>query len=255
MTKRNKLYAIASIALCLGSVSLDAQQQRASLRAGNKAYKAGNYDLAREKYQAATLAYGKQTAMASFALGNTLYQQKQFDKAAKAYEQVLNSPQATQEQKAEVYHNIGNIAMQAKEYEKAIEAYKQALIHNPMDDDTRYNLVLAQKQLQKQQGGGGGGQDQNQQDNKPNQQDKQQQDKQDPNQPQQGQQQPQESQGKENPNTKGQQQPPQSGAISKEQAEQLLNAYRQSDEATRRRVEMKERQQSERARSNNKRRW
>ena len=41
--------------------------------------------------------------------------------------------------------------MQSKEYAKSVEAYKQSLRLNPKDDETRYNLALAQKLLHDQQ--------------------------------------------------------------------------------------------------------
>ena len=36
-----------------------------------------------------------------------------------------------------------------KDYGKAVEAYKQSLRNNPKDDETRYNLALAQKMLKR----------------------------------------------------------------------------------------------------------
>ena len=90
------------------------------------------------------------------------------------------------------------------DYAKAVEAYKESLRNNPKDDETRYNLALAQKQLQDQQQN----QDQNQD------QDKQaQQKEQDKQQDQQKAQQQQPSQPEKKDNE-----------MSKENAEQLLNS-------------------------------
>lgn len=52
---------------------------------------------------------------------------------------------------ASVFHNLGDISMQSKEYQKSVEAFKQSLRLNPKDDETRYNLALAQKLLENQQ--------------------------------------------------------------------------------------------------------
>ena len=52
---------------------------------------------------------------------------------------------------AGVFHNLGDISMQSKEYAKSVEAFKQSLRLNPQDDETRYNLALAQKLLEDQQ--------------------------------------------------------------------------------------------------------
>jgi len=41
--------------------------------------------------------------------------------------------------------------MQQKNYEKAIEAYKESLRNNPNDEQTRYNLALAQQKNKNEQ--------------------------------------------------------------------------------------------------------
>ena len=46
---------------------------------------------------------------------------------------------------------MGVILQSSKQLPQCIEAYKQALRNNPKDDETRYNLALAQKQLKDQQ--------------------------------------------------------------------------------------------------------
>ena len=52
---------------------------------------------------------------------------------------------------AHAWHNLGNISFQEKNYAQSIEEYKNALRRNPKDDETRYNLRLAQLLLKKQQ--------------------------------------------------------------------------------------------------------
>jgi Ca-activated chloride channel family protein len=118
--------------------------------------------------------------------------------------------------KYQAYHNIGVICQQHKMYGEAIEAYKNALRLNPNDDETRYNLVLCKHQQKKQQ--------QNQQ----NQQQKQDQQKKDDKQDQQQKQQDQ-KQDKQDQQQKPQEQKPQ---MSKENAEQLLNAPIQNEKQT-----------------------
>lgn len=217
---------------------LQAQEQRLHLRSGNKAYAEKKYQEAQTHFEKASIQQGDLSSTAYFALGNSLYRQKRFEQASKAYEQALKVDSLSQAESAEVMHNLGNIAMQAKQYEQAIESYKQALIMNPNDDDTRYNLVLAQKQLQKQPPS-------------QNNQDQQQENKEQQNDPQQP------SQSQDNPETKGDQQAdePKDSPMSREQVEQLLNNYKRSDEATRKRVEQQERQASELSQRQRKRRW
>ena len=64
---------------------------------------------------------------------------------------------------------MGVIFQSQKDYAKAVEAYKQSLRNNPKDDETRYNLALAQKMLKDQQQDQQN-QDQNQQQQKQDQQ-------------------------------------------------------------------------------------
>ena len=129
--------------------------------------------------------------------------------------------------KAKAHHNKGVLYQSARDFQNAIEAYKDALRNNPNDDESRYNLVVCQHQLD-QNGNGSGGGSQDQQD----QQDQQQQ-QQDEQQNQQQQQQNKQQQ---------QQEPP----MSKENAEQLLNAAMQREKETQKRVN--EHQQPQRRR-------
>jgi Ca-activated chloride channel family protein len=116
--------------------------------------------------------------------------------------------------KAAAYHNMGVICQTHKMYGEAIEAYKNALRLNPNDDETRYNLVLCKKQKQKQ--------DQNQQQNQNNKDDqkKDNQKKDD-----------QKDQNKDKKDDKQQQQQ-QKPQMSKDNAEQLLNAAIQNEKMT-----------------------
>ena len=68
---------------------------------------------------------------------------------------------------------MGVILQSSKQFPQCIEAYKQALRNNPKDDETRYNLALAQKQLKDQQQ-----QQQNQDQNQEEKQEQKQDDKQ-----------------------------------------------------------------------------
>ena len=66
---------------------------------------------------------------------------------------------------AHIYHNMGVLFQAGKDYAKAVDAYKMSLRNNPADDETRYNLALAQKMLKDQQQNKQN-QDQNQDQNK-----------------------------------------------------------------------------------------
>jgi Ca-activated chloride channel family protein len=73
-----------------------------------------------------------------------------FEQAAEQFEVVAKSvsnPDTIQK----AWHNYGNSKLLQANYEDAILGYKKALKLNPKDEDTRYNLAFAQRQLKKQQ--------------------------------------------------------------------------------------------------------
>ena len=118
---------------------------------------------------------------------------------------------------AKTYHNTGVVYHMCEQYDKAVEAYKQALRNNPQDDETRYNMILAQRMLQEQQ-----------QQQQEQQQEQEQQEQQDQQQQQQDQQQQQQEQ---------QQQQQQEEEMSQENAEQILQAAMQDEKDVQERVQ------------------
>lgn len=115
---------------------------------------------------------------ATYNLGNTYYQQKAYDEAFLRYKQAGINNKANSSEKHKTYHNLGNVFMKAKTYDKAVEAYKEALRNNPTDEETRYNLAVAQEMLKKNppqndnQDNKGGGDNQNKDKNNQDNQDK-----------------------------------------------------------------------------------
>ncbi len=205
------------ICLLLGlATSVYAQkEERDFIRRGNRLYKDSVFVDAEVNYRKALEANPKST-VSMFNLGNTLLQQ---NKVKEAMEQYVAASQIekNKDNLAQIYHNMGVIFQSQKDYAKAVEAYKESLRNNPKDDETRYNLALAQKMLKDQQ--------QNQQNQDQNQQQDQKQQEQDQKQNQQNQQDQQ--------NQDQQQQPPQNqqkeDQMSKENAEQLLNSVMQDE--------------------------
>ena len=128
-----------------------------------------------------------------FNLGNSLLMQQKAKEAMEQFESA-SKVEKDKDKLAQIYHNMGVILQSSKQYPQCIEAYKESLRNNPKDDETRYNLALAQKLLKDQQQN----QDQNQ-------------DKKD----QQNQNQQQQQQNKDE--------------MSKENAQQLLNAVMQDE--------------------------
>ena len=199
--------------LLIAATTVHAQKaERDLIRKGNRMYNDSVYEDAEVNYRKA-LEINPKSTVAMYNLANTLMQQ---NKLQEAMEQFAGAAKVEKEKPnlAQIYHNMGVIFQSQKDYAKAIEAYKESLRNNPKDDETRYNLALAQKLLKDQQ------QDQQNQDNQQNQQ--KQEEKQDQQQNQQ-----------QNQNNDQQQEPPQQqkqdNQMSKENAEQLLNSVMQDE--------------------------
>ena len=217
---RHSGYYIILLLLTALSVSsyADNRQARKLIRKGNALYRADKRQEAQVDYLKAYRAdstdarvqYNLATSM--FPQDYKLVQKERCDTMAMMFERAAQA-ETNPLRKAKAYHNEGVAYQGVKDFGKAIEAYKNALRCNPNDDESRYNLVLCQRQL-KNQGGGNNNQQQDKQD-KQDQQDKQQQQQQQKKQEKQDQQQQQ-------------QEPP----MSKENAEQLLNAAMQREKET-----------------------
>lgn len=249
--------------MLMGMGSVEAQvRQRQLLHKGNKNYEKSDFVAAETSYRS-LLQQDSLSIYANFAMGNTLYKQGKGQEARSYYEQAAKKTDLPKDKQAEIWHNLGNISMQEKQYAKAIEAYEQSLILNPSDDATRYNLVLAQKLLQKEQQQKPEqqqnpndqqqkqDQDKDQRQNQDQNKDNQQQDKQKNQQKEQDQQ-----QKKENPEAKNPANPQEGeGKMSRQQAEQILDAYKQNDDKTRQRVEQMQREVEQKRNNKVKRKW
>ena len=163
---------IGIVLLLLVAVSASAQKaERDYIRKGNRFFKDSVYVDAEVNYRKA-LEVNPKSTVSMFNLGNTLTQQ---NKPQEAMEQYVGATKIEKDKSnlAQIYHNMGVIFHSQKDYAKAVEAYKESLRNNPKDDETRYNLALAQKQLQDQQQNQDQNQDQDKQDQQ-KEQDKQQ---------------------------------------------------------------------------------
>jgi hypothetical protein len=129
--------------------------------------------------------------------------------------------------------------MKEKQYAQAVEAYKNSLRNNPNDDETRYNLALAQKMLKDQQNNQNND-DKNNKDNKDNKDknNKENQDKdggnkdnQDKNNDKKDDKGDDKNQNKQNPEKKDQPQP-RPNQLSPEQMKQLLDAMNNEENKT-----------------------
>ena len=214
MTKK---FYILSLLLVASAVQVFAQQKtdRDYLRSGNKLYNDSLFIKAEVDYRKA-LEINPKSTDAMFNLANALLMQQKAKEAMEQYESV-SKIEKDKDKLAQIYHNMGVILQSSKQLPQCIEAYKESLRNNPKDNETRYNLALAQKQLKDQQ------QNQQNQDQQQQQQQKQEQEKQDQNKDQ------QEQEQKDQQQQNQQQQQQNKNEMSKENAQQLLNAVMQDE--------------------------
>lgn len=204
--------------LCVTNVY--AQSDRQFIRSGNKLYRSQNYAKAEAEYRKA-IAQNGQNPQALYNLGCALMMQQKDSAAIVQYENA-GKLESSKSRKAKIFHNIGVICQNHQMYGEAIEAYKESLRNNPDDNETRYNLALCKRQQKNQKQNGG------EQKKKDDQKGKDKQKKDDQQQKQQDQQQQQKNKPKDR--------------MSKENAEQLLNAATQQEKATQQRMKKAMRQ-------------
>jgi Ca-activated chloride channel family protein len=242
LDRKNRIFRkikLFSVVFILCSAGMFAQKaERKNVREGNTLY-------LNEKFTESEIAYRKsleinpRSTEGTFNLGNALYKQEKYPEAAEQYQliagqshKLLNDNPANAARLAQVFHNLGNISMKNKEYAKSVEAYKQSLRLNPKDDETRYNLALAQKLLNDEQN-----QEQNQD------QQNQDQQNQDQNQDRKDEQQQQQKENK----TQEEQQP--NEQMSQDNAQQILDAFLQDEKETQDKVKKAQAEQQQRRRT------
>ena len=237
---------ILTLTICMGTLLLCPEvicaqkAERKNVREGNKLY-------GEEKFTESEISYRKSLEVnprsieGTYNLGNSLYKQKKYQEAAEQYQLLTGQAEKmveTEEGKehlADVFHNLGDISMQGKDYAKSVEAFKQSLRLRPQDDDTRYNLALAQKLLDEQN-------QEQEQDQNQNQQNEDKQENKDNKDNQQQQQDQQQDDQKEN---KTQQEAQQNEQMSKDNAQQMLDALLQDERNTQEKVKKAQAQQQQ----------
>ncbi len=153
---KKNIFKIATVLLLLSATNglaqnIEKQRREANseMRRGNELYQQGHYAEAEIAYKKAMATYpGNPKSMYNTA--NSILQQKRYKEAIAQYDFLIKNAKNNR-LKAQSYHNIGNAYMELKNYQKAVDAYKNSLRKNPKDEETRYNLALAQKLLKNQQ--------------------------------------------------------------------------------------------------------
>lgn len=224
---------------CLLTVSVTGayaqRSDRSFVRKGNSMFEDSLFIKAEENYLKA-VDINPELLEGYYNLGNAYTAQQKPNEAVEQYRKIANAlegkkkelmddPSSSKKELdkcksdlAKTYHNTGVVYHMCEQYDKAVESYKQALRNNPQDDETRYNLILAQRMLQEQQ--------QNQQDQQQQQQEQQQEQQQD-----------QQDQQEQQQEEQQQQQQEQEQDMSQENAEQILEAAMQDEKDVQERVQ------------------
>lgn len=221
MKRLSLKYLLFFVAICAVMGASAQHTERDFIRRGNRLYADSLFVKAEVEYRRA-LDINPQSVEAMYNLGNSLLNQQKPEEAMKMYQAAaLQIPTNRKNiaiddidkvRLAQIYHNMGVLLQNSQQLDACIDSYKNSLRNNPFDHETRYNLTLAMKQRQEQQQ-----QNQNQQQEQEQQkeEEKKEQEQQEKNQTRQEQEQ--------------QQQPQQEQDMSKENAEQLLNAIMQDE--------------------------
>ena len=112
-----------------------------NIEKAEQAYKNKEYSKASQNYREVN-----PNSEVFYNLGNSLYKEKKYDDAIKAYSKVVTENKGLEAQKL---YNIGNSYVQVNKLEKAKEFYEKSLKIKE-DKDTKENLELVNKELEKQ---------------------------------------------------------------------------------------------------------
>lgn len=112
------------------------------MRKGNKFYKKGDYLSALENYQNASIK-SKENKKIKFNIGNALYRLDDFKKAQTLWEESTKD----QKIKSKAYYNEGNAYFRQSQYKEAVQSYINAILSDPNDSNAKHNLQIALEKL------------------------------------------------------------------------------------------------------------
>lgn len=217
----------------VSAVTVSAQTDRKEVRAGNRAFRKGDFRKSEIDYRRAVLKDSLSVA-AQYNLASSLYRQDDYEGAQKALSSIAETVSGIEAAgtKADFYFNQGDVALAQKDYASAVKSFRQSLLLRPDDMDAKENYIYAKEMLrqsQDNQGGQDGDNSQNQ-DNQDDQNNQDNQDNQDNNQQQNNNNQQQNNQNQQNP--QDQNNAAAEGNISRQQARQMLNAIQAKEKET-----------------------
>lgn len=215
--------------MVLGLAKVGAQNDRNFIRQGNRAYHKQKWAAAETQYRKA-ISKNQKNAQAVYNLGCALMMQQKDSMAMIQFENA-SKLETNKMRRARSYHNMGVVMQQHQQYAQAIGCYENALRCKPQDNATRYNLALCKKLLknQKQNDKNKNNKNKNKDKNKDKQNNDQNKD--------QNKGKNKNDKNKNNQNKNNQQNQNNQDKMSKDNAEQLLNAAIQQEKDTKRKMQ------------------
>lgn len=204
-------YSMLLLLLTAAASNTAAQEERPHVRRGVALLEQERFAEAEAEFRSA-LQLKPSSFEAAYNLGTALFRQEKYDEALQQLQATTPFANDDKQRLASLFHNLGNSYLFGQNIDQSIEAYKQALRHNPLDDETRYNLIAAMKLKDEQE-----------------EQEEEQQDQQEQEQQEQQEQEQQEQEQEQEQQDQQQQQQQESEGISRENAERLLQALEEDE--------------------------
>jgi Ca-activated chloride channel family protein len=204
------------------------------LQEGDKAKAADAWDEALKYYRDAEIEKPESYQL-SYNLGNVMYQQEKYQDALDKYYKSLSADDV--KHRAWANYDLGNTLYRSGKYPEAIQAYQKCLELTPEDEDAKYNLEFVRKKMKEMMDKEKQRQENQKQQNQ--QQNQQQQEQEQKKQEQQSQASQSEQEQKKKEEQQQQQQLKPKEGMTKEEAERILNAFK-DDEKDMQKKKMKE---------------
>lgn len=151
--------SILILLLLVWVTTTQAQNERKFVRQGNDYFEEAMKDTSRidtTQFNKAEIEYRKaldkkpNEVKWDFNLADALYKQNKFDQSAEKFQEIADKT-TDKIEKSRALHNLGNSLLMNKKLDESIAAYKEALRNNPADLETKYNLLYAMNMKKKEQ--------------------------------------------------------------------------------------------------------
>lgn len=220
-------------------------------RKANEAFRSGDYETAVQLYQQA-LESNPSDARLHFNLGSALARMGDAEQSVRAFErakELMDDPQ----QQSMADYNAGTLLAESEMYDEAVNFFRDALRKNPHDPDIKHNYEMSIRKQQQQEQEQQDDQNDDSDDDEQEQDQDQQQDQDGDDEQDQDQDQDQQDEGEGSPEDQDQRDHdlPQPDEISKEEAENILNALEQLE----REILENRKKEAEEPRSSNEKDW